>query len=117
MDTAIKCINQIIEIVDQANSEYRALSGQLSSLDLETQDLLHFLENETFNVVRGYYLAKQLKDIRIKRRAIKKDLELFQILINSLDSIDFKKINQKLYKKIENRENYTYTPRILKKDD
>jgi hypothetical protein len=75
MDSAIDYLKQISVIINTADSEYKAFSKQLSLIDLETQDILHIIENENFNAVQGFQLAKQLKEVRVRRRAIKQNLE------------------------------------------
>jgi hypothetical protein len=103
----------MIEILNQAKADYTMYTKQLSLLDLETQDILHSMENECFNVVRGYYLAKHLKDLRIQRRTVKHELELLQILVSNLDNENFTRIATKLESKVKRQRESNYTPRVL----
>jgi hypothetical protein len=113
MLTPIDYLNQMIEILNQAKADYTMYTKQLSLLDLETQDILHSMENECFNVVRGYYLAKHLKDLRIQRRTVKHELELLQILVSNLDNENFTRIATKLESKVKRQRESNYTPRVL----
>ena len=114
MYNAIDFLNQISAILNQADCEYKALSKQLSLLDLETQDVLHFIENETFNAAQGFNFAKQLKEIRIKRRAVKQDFELLQIFLSNIDTQNFTRVSKKLQNKIQQNSSLTYSPKVIK---
>jgi hypothetical protein len=56
-------------------SRHEILSEMLKAQDLEEQDLLHYIEFETFNACEGYLLANKIKEIRTKRREIKDEME------------------------------------------
>ena len=114
MNAATDYLNRITEVVNQADNEYKALAKQLSRLDLETQDVLHFIENENFNASQGFNLAKQLKEIRIKRRAVKQNLELLQVLLSNIDKPKLASVNKKLQNKTQQYEGCTYSPKIIK---
>ena len=58
----------------------------LSQYDFEITDLLHYLENEKCDAVQMVLVAKKLKEVRIKRRVIKKELEQIQSLNDQLRS-------------------------------
>ena len=51
---------------------------RLSEVDLELSEILHELENVRFNVVEGYYYAKRIQELRVKRRLIKSEFEKYQ---------------------------------------
>lgn len=114
-------INQINAIFEQAENELKELSEQIRLIELEQQDLLHFIENESFNASRGYCLAKQLKDLRIKRHEIKNEWDLMQSFVAGYIQPDKQKI-AKVDLKIHNKEkglnnlrdNKIYHPRVLK---
>ncbi|MEI4802020.1 hypothetical protein WAZ07_11910 [Bacillus sp. FJAT-51639] len=57
---------------------------QLKHIEWVQIDLLHIVELETFSSVRGYHLAKKLKEVRTERRAIKDRWEELKIALDSL---------------------------------
>lgn len=68
------------------------LSRQLATLEKQSQDVLHYIERENFNVVRGYKLAAKLRGIRKQRRVVKNLITLRQTqdlasVCKALDSI------------------------------
>lgn len=114
MDTPIDYLCRIKAILDQAKVEYTDNSKRLSLLDLETQNILHMIENESFDAAHGYHFAKQLKEIRLKRRIVKNNHELLQILISGLDFESLDKIDRKLQRKLQQHSECVYIPRVLK---
>jgi hypothetical protein len=112
-EASIEFIRQMISLLIQAKGEYDSYSKQLSRLDLETQDILHRLE-EDFTALQGYHLAKQLRAIRVQRRAVKQHQELLQILISNLKDSEFQRIEKKLQNKLQQQAECSYTPRVLK---
>ena len=113
MESSTEYIRQMIDLLNQAKAEYNVYSKQLSRFDLETQDILHHIEHANFNAVQGYLLAKQLKDIRIKRRAVKQHQEMLQVLISNLKGVSFERIDKKLQNKRQQQLSSKYTPRVL----
>ena len=75
IDTLLSAINQINQYEEQGEE----LSSKLSELDIKTQDILHYIENENFNASQGCILAKKIKELRIERRIIKNKLQLLNL--------------------------------------
>ena len=117
MEATIEYVRQMIALLNQAQDEYNLYSKQLSLLDLEAQDILHRLEYSSFNVVQGYTLAKQLKDVRVRRRAVKQHQEMLQVLVSNLKGVPFERIETKLHNKRQQLLESKYTPRILTVSD
>lgn len=87
-------INDIIQTLNELDEYSSTLNDKLSEVDSKTQDLLHYVETNTLNVVWCYRFMKELKTIREKRREIKNDMEL----INK-----FNEHKTKLISNIDNR--------------
>ncbi len=68
-----------IDILNKFEDRKSILINNLSDLDLEEQDLLHYIETEKFNAVEGYKLSKKIKEIRLERRKVKNELALINI--------------------------------------
>lgn len=86
------------------------LLNELSKCDRKISDIEHFIELNVFNACDGYKLAKMMKDILSKRRKVKNELKLIDIL----DTHSCKLIgNGSTLKAIEGLETQKYSPREL----
>lgn len=92
----------------KGNKEW--LLEMLSRIDQEISDIIHYIEFYNFSASNGYKLCKELKDLRLKRRDIKNQLEVIDIISNHCNPLAEGKTN----KAICDIENKQYTPRILK---
>lgn len=88
----------------------KELLNQLSQVNLEICDLLHYIEFYNFSACDGYKLAKRIQIARDKRRIIKNKLRVIESM-NSESCMGL--INGKLYDKINKIDHQTYTPRVL----
>ena len=81
-----------------------------SEVDKEISDIMHFIEFYNFSASDGYKLCKALKDLRLRRRKIKNELELINIVnTQSLSNVASGQTN----KAIDNLNDKKYTPRVL----
>ncbi|MBW7976596.1 hypothetical protein [Bacillus velezensis] len=64
-------VNAFDSMLEIMNDDYSALQKALSNIDKHVSDIYHNIEGSSFNVVQGYYFAKELKDALQKRRVIK----------------------------------------------
>ena len=90
----------------------QTLKTELSVLDKAQEDILSKIESDKFNVVDGYQLIKQLKEIRIKRRTVKNNLFVYE----SLDCIQIpkEKVLDDVVLRARNIEGEVkYKPRVL----
>ena len=98
-------IEKLIEKVETINKEFEESRKGLSNADLEIADITHAIEFGDFDIVRGYHLAKILKNTCENRRIIKNKYEetisikhKLDKAINEIASITDKKNNkQKVY--------------------
>ena len=75
-------IEQVRIIIGQLNSldNYTSnLVNELSMLDEKTSDLLHLIENNKTKASACCKIIKEIREIRIKRRKVKQDLEISRI--------------------------------------
>lgn len=63
------------------NKRHNELVKALSEVDLEQQDILHFLEFDTYDAVTMMKVTKRLKEVRVKRREIKDELDVIQSIL------------------------------------
>ena len=72
VEELLKYMHNFFTTIDK---EINTIAEELSNVDLEQQDILHYIENNNLNA-GGYAKAgKLLKEIRIRRREIKNDLD------------------------------------------
>ena len=107
---------QIGELNENIQINISDLYKQQSELDLEIQDILHFIEfHKNMDACSGYKYAKQIQEIRNKRRELKNERE-------ALESISFSstvrprlgEMRDKIHKLKDAQVKRKYTPRVLK---
>jgi len=91
-------IDNFVSSVEKAQNDYNKLEQELTKVNRQIVDLEHFIENEKFNVLQGFYFSASIKILRNRRRIIKNELETLQILNNNFSKL----INIEFYKKIQN---------------
>lgn len=98
-------------IVDEALKRKDVLLHQLSDIDKEISDVMHYIEFSNLNAAQGYKAFKMIKERRVKRRNIKNELSVVEIIIS-------KKLSElattEIIKAVERMDNRTYEPRVLK---
>lgn len=81
VEDLLKYMHQFFTSID---NEIEEIIQELSVVDLEQQDILHYIENNNLNA-GGYARAgKLLKDVRKRRREIKTDLEKMSSIRDNL---------------------------------
>ena len=103
----IKTTGQMLKTIKE-NEAW--LSHALSEIDKEIVDIEHYIELYPFSACEGYKLAKKIKDLRVKRREIKNELEVIKLISDS-NCMTIAKgtfINH-----LNNLETKQYTPRVL----
>lgn len=92
----------------KGNKEW--LLEKQSDIDKQISDILHFIEFERFSACEGFKLCKALKELRLKRREIKNELELINIInCHTCNNM----ANGSTNKAIHSIENKQYAPRVL----
>ena len=92
----------------KGNEDY--LNEELSNLDKEISDVLHYIEFYKFNAAEGSKLAKLLKTITEKRRDVKNELKLINIIkTHTLNMVG----DGKTTTAIKALDDQKYNPRIL----
>lgn len=81
VEDLLKYMHQFFTSID---NEIEEITQELSVVDLEQQDILHYIENNNLNA-GGYARAgKLLKGVRKRRREIKTDLEKMSSIRDNL---------------------------------
>lgn len=75
VEDLLKYMHKFFTSIDK---EIENISEELSNVDLEQQDILHYIENNNLNAGSYAKVGKLLKDVRKRRRDIKNDFEKLQ---------------------------------------
>lgn len=110
-------MDSIKESICNLSNQFKVMKGNKdwllemeSRVDKEISDILHYIEFYSFNACEGYKLTKELKELRLKRRDIKNQLQAINIISShTCNMLTDGKTNKALCD-IENKQ---YTPRIL----
>ena len=84
------------ELLKDISIRRKELETILSGYDLALQDALHFLENEQCDAVAMVKVAKKIKELRMKRRSIKIELEKLQSVTSSI-TVGVARFDKKTY--------------------
>jgi 5-bromo-4-chloroindolyl phosphate hydrolysis protein len=114
---AISTTKNFLETLNTVEQDWANWITDIQQCESETQDLLHEIELTKFDVQRGYKLAKQLQEIRQRRRELKDTVELLRNIKDFLDCNKQLKIS--LFKTLtsmerveENQGQRMYAPRV-----
>lgn len=92
VEDLLKYMHKFFTSIDQ---EINDILQELSNVDLEQQDILHYIENNKLNASGYAKVGKLLKEIRLKRRKIKNDLDKLSTIRDNLT----RKYNNKFIEK------------------
>jgi len=110
-------LKNVRDFIQNLPKEIEYLEQQVTVLDQESQDLLHYAELGRFSASEGYKLAKEIQQTRCRRREAKDKLEVMQTawsrLNGKLGNIHI--INEAIgdvRKTLQRKENRYYKPRV-----
>lgn len=86
------------------------LVNQLSNIDKELSDLLHYIEFCNLNAAQGYTAYKMVKERRIKRRSIKNELTVVEAILNKKIS---ESLTDEIMKTVKALDQRVYEPRVI----
>ena len=106
----VKKIDGLNGLATEALHRKDELLSQLSKVDQELSDVNHYIEFCNLNAAQGYKAYKMIKERRIKRRSIKNELQVVEIILS-------KKISEtatdEIQKAIVGMDQRKYEPRVL----
>lgn len=82
----------------------------MSDVDKELSDINHYIEFCNLNAAQGYKAYKMVKERRIKRRIIKNELVIVNVILEKKISDS---MTEEMEKVIHILDKCTYTPRVL----
>ena len=117
-------ISAFLKFLERIEKDYAWALKEESKAEAESQDHLHQLELLEFSYHDQARIARQLKECRIRRRAMKDAIFVYTPIVEFLESEKGKMLIGQLQqvlgrvRKEERRlEERTYTPKVLSKED
>lgn len=102
-------INDMNWLVNDAKKRKNILEKQLHDLEDERLDIEHYIEFQNLNAAQGYKASKELKTCRVKRRSVKNELAVIDIILE----LQIKEmVSNRIYQRIEELDKRTYKPRV-----
>lgn len=74
----------ILTQINHFHDYEKSVRKQLSDVDIQLSNYYHDLEKSKFNACEGYYKAKELQELLLKRRKIKLELAKIQSVSTKL---------------------------------
>lgn len=102
-------INDMNNLFKEAKQRKEILEKQLHRLQDEMLDIEHYIEFQNLNAAQGYKASKELKTCRIKRRSIKNEIVIIDIILKQKVG---ENMSNEVYQKIEELDKRTYKPRV-----
>lgn len=104
-------ISDLNGLAKEAQSRKEELIKQLHKLEDELLDIEHYIEFSNLNAAQGYKASKDIKECRMKRRSVKNELLVLDIILEQrVDEM----ITEEIHKRIQALDRRTYKPRIRK---
>ena len=103
-------IEDLNGLASEANNRKEVLNNELSLVDRELCDILHYIEFCNLNAAQGWKASKMIKERRIKRRSIKNELNVIDIILGKRIS---ETMVDEINKAVQGMDKRTYEPRIL----
>lgn len=99
------------KLIKESDIRSKELNKELSNLDLAKSDILHYIELEKFNAVKGFAVLRKLKCVLQQRREVKNEMLKIQQVTSRVN--EYKVILNKKLTNIEDKKKYTYKTDIL----
>lgn len=103
-------ISDLNGLASDALHRKEELLNQLSFVDKELCDINHYIEFCNLNAAQGYKAYKMIKDRRIKRRSIKNELQVLEIILGKRIS---ETATDEIQRAVEGMDKRKYEPRVL----
>lgn len=78
---------ELESVINKIEKAYDDIKNEKSRIDLLREDLLHFVEGNTFNASQGYKYAKALQKIQNERRIVSDEFKSIQVLYGKISMI------------------------------
>ena len=94
-----------------ASNRKAELQRQLNEIENELLDINHYIEFTNLNAAQGYKASQMIKQRRVKRRSIKNELAVLDIILSKKIS---ESVTDEIYRSVEGLDGRSYEPRVLK---
>lgn len=102
-------VSDLNGLAKEAKRRKEELIKQLHDLEGELLDIEHYIEFSNLNAAQGYKASKDIKECRVKRRSVKNELLVLDIILEQrVDEM----ISEEIYKKVQSIDKRTYSPRV-----
>lgn len=106
-------VSVLSETIAKLNCRHLELSDELSKFDRQITDIEHYIEFNAgkLNACEGYKAYKLLQDVLVKRRKVKDELQILQVVKDKMalpDDIE------NIHERVKEFENRKYEPREFK---
>ena len=102
-------IDNMNGLVEEAKKRKEILEKQLHDLEDEKLDIEHYIEFQNLNAAQGYKASKELKNCRVRRRSVKNELAVINIILEKkIKEI----VSDEIIQKVKELDRRTYRPRI-----
>lgn len=117
MQDNITKLSQTLEFLTQIPERYKFLDDELNITNAAQMDMLHEIENKSFNSDESNEEIETLKKIRQHRRIVKDEKAILEPLYawymqHSKIQIELFKVQKNMEKIKSSKENWTYTSRV-----
>ncbi len=104
MCKALELTEELFDITESIEREWKDLNNRLSIADQKRTDIEHFIENNNLNAAQGYNIYKLLKEVLEERRKIKNQINELRIIYNF--TINIQKKRKSLIQSVEDKHNF-----------
>lgn len=108
-----KWINKITDLnglATDALHRKEELREELSFIDKELSDINHYIEFCNLNAAQGWKAYKMIKERRIKRRSIKNEIQILNIILDKKISDT---VTNEILESMSKMDKRTYEPRVM----
>lgn len=103
-------VSNLNGLAKEAQERRNILLKKLSQVDKELCDIYHYIEFCNLNAAQGYKSYKMIKDRRIKRRSIKNELDILNIILGKKISDS---VTDEIQKAVLGMDKRKYEPRVM----
>ncbi len=102
-------VSDLNGLAKEAQKRKEELEKHLHDLENELIDIEHYIEFSNLNAAQGYKASKDIKDCRMKRRSVKNELLVLDIILEQrVDEM----VDEEIHKRVQGMDKRTYKPRI-----
>ncbi len=102
-------VSDLNGLAKEAKRRKEELMKQLHDLEGELLDIEHYIEFSNLNAAQGYKASKDIKECRVKRRSVKNELLVLEIILEQRVN---EMVDEEIHKRVQGMDKRTYKPRI-----